>query len=186
MAFNPAITARPGLGNSVGPPLIRRPDSIFLPNSPIVSAWKTSEAPYAGTRSKMSAAQRAGLAYQKRVGKFLQPLAVGAWVVSSGPWFVYCCGSGPRRYCQPDFLLLDATNRTMVVVEVKIRWTDIAWWQLRKLYLPVLEVVFPEWTFITLCITRSYDPAVSIPEPVNLCSDLFDSRPDAFNLLVHR
>lgn len=182
MAFNPAITARPGLGNSAGPPLIRRPDSIFLPNSPIVSAWKTSEAPYAGTRSKMSAAQRAGLAYQKKIGKFLssgRPCDLVA-----GPWYIYVCGDGRRRYCQPDFLLVDTTSKVTVVIEVKIRWTDLAWWQLRELYLPVLQRVSPDVHFLPLVIVRSYDPHITIPEEVNLCADLLDARPDRFNVLV--
>lgn len=159
------------------------PPALYLPQS-VVAAWE-SENPYHGKRSKRTPAQRAGLAYQKRIEKFCTSRD-GQWVVRCGVWYCYCDVNGRRRYCQPDILLLDHQNRCAVVVEVKLRWTSDAWWQLQRLYIPVLRRALQEWTLIPLCITKSFDPAIPAPEEVRFCDDLFDSSPGAFNLMVVR
>lgn len=71
-----------------------------------------------------------------------------------------------------------------MVVEIKLRWTADAWWQLRKLYLPVLNAAYPAATFIPLVICRSFDPAIAIGEKVRLCDSVLDLDADAFNVLV--
>lgn len=179
--FNPLSS---GVGLLRGASVSRPPAKLYLPSGPILSAWKT-ENPYGGKRSRHSGAQKAGLAYQKRVGRFL-PSPSGQWVVSSGPWFAYTCSDNKRHYCQPDFLLVDEANSTIVVVEVKIRWTDAAWWQVNKLYLPVLQRVSPHMSLLSVVICRSYDPAIQAPEPITLCSDLMDIKPGRFNVLVYK
>lgn len=172
-----------GLGTSVlrsgGPP-----PELFIPKA-ILSAWVSSD-PHARTRSASSStAQRLGLSYQKKIEKFVRSNS-NSWDVKCGVWFCYH-DDDRRRFCQPDILLDDAANKVCVIVETKLRWTANAWWQLRRLYEPVLRHVRgPDWTLILLCITKSFDPAVGCPEEVNLCDDLFDARPDRFNVLVVR
>lgn len=165
-----------------------QPPRMYLPQGEVQSAWRANEVPYAGARSRKSPAQKAGLAYQKRIGKFLQPNpSIGcSWIVDAGSWFAFTDSSSSRHYCQPDFLLLDTKNATCIIVEVKIRWTDAAWWQLERLYLPVLRRVYPHLSLLRVCICRSYDPAIRAPEEVVLCDDLLDVRPDRFNVLVQR
>lgn len=169
-------------GGSISVP---RPKKTYIPEGSIERAWKVEENPHAGVRTRKSPAQKAGLAYQKRVGAFL-PSRDHQWDVVAGPWYCFIDGSGLRHYCQPDFLLLDEDSSTCVVVEVKIRWTSDAWWQLRHLYLPVLRRVRPNLQMLALTITRSYDPAVRIEEPIHLIDDFMDTRPDAFNVLVFK
>jgi hypothetical protein len=107
--------------------------------------------------------------------------------VVDGPWFAFTDSSSRRHYCQPDFLLFDEANSFGVVVEVKTRWTDAAWWQLEKLYVPVLQRVFPHLSLLRLCICRSFDPSIPLPEgAVHFCSDLMDAKPSLFNVLVVR
>lgn len=161
-----------------------QPPRMYLPQGEVQSAWRANEVPYAGARSRKSPAQKAGLAYQKRIGKFL--LSPSNWVVDSGPWFAFTDSSSSRHYCQPDFLLLDQGNATCIIVEVKIRWTDAAWWQLERLYVPVLQRVYPHLSLLRVCVCRSYDPAIRAPEEVNLCDDLMDAKPGVFNVLVVR
>lgn len=139
--------------------------------------------PHGASRSRRSGAQKAGLAYQRRVGDYLR-LVRNPDSISSSPWFHYLDSSSRRSYCQPDFLVADVLQ--VLVVEVKLRWTTDAWWQLRKLYLPVVAKAFPDRHPVPLCITRSYDPSAQIPEEVNLVDGIDLCSPDKFNVLVWR
>lgn len=159
------------------------PPSFYLPQEPISHVWSTDD-PFAGRRSRNSAAQRAGLAYQRKVGRYLESSRKD-WILLVGPWLAYSDLGSRRRFCQPDFIL-DCGGGLAVVVEVKLRWTPLAWWQLKKLYLPVLSATKKWQTIIPLCISRSFDPAEPAPEVPYFCDDIFDARPDSFNLLVVR
>lgn len=165
--------------------LVPRPQKMYLPKGQIKSAWQAKETPYANHRGRRSPAQKAGLAYQKRIGKFLSEGGYSG-SVESGPWFAFSDDGDGRHYCQPDFLLDDPSGSTCVIVEVKIRWTSDAWWQLQSLYTPVVRRALGRQFIVPLCICRSYDPSVRIPEEVKLCDDLFDASPSAFNVLVVR
>jgi hypothetical protein len=75
--------------------------------------------------------------------------------------------SGARN-CYPDGLLI--INPFVFVLEIKIQHMPEAWWQLRRLYLPLLRQQFPVVGGIE--IVKSYDPAMPFPEPVNFVDDL--------------
>ena len=177
------LFSAPELGTPVlesfGPP----PDR-FLPKE-IVSAWESGN-PHYPKRDSSTPAQKAGLAYQKWVVKFVESGDCSSFKVRPGIWYCYHDGEC-RRYCQPDILLQDDSSKTLVIVEVKLRWTADAWWQVQRLYTPVLRRVFgPDWTLIPLVIAKSYDPAVRIVESVKLCDDVFDVSPSLFNVMVVR
>lgn len=179
--FNPDQLS---LGNSAGPSASLPPAGLYLPKGEIRNAWRTTAIPFAGKRKgKPTFAQRAGLAYQKRIATYLTSRD-DQWSVVAGPWYCFDDDTPRRHWCQPDFLLEDVPNKTTIIVEAKLRWTDAAWWQLEKLYLPVLQRVAPDVSLLRLCICKSYDPAISAPGPVNLISDLVDIQPDCFNVLV--
>lgn len=64
----------------------------------------------------LTPAQKAGLAYQRRVGKFLTLWSSSlGWELLDGPWLV-----GP---CQPDFLLVSPSG-CVLVVEAKLTQVD--------------------------------------------------------------
>lgn len=153
----------------------------YLPQGSIQNAWRSAERPFAGTRSRRSGAQKAGLAYQKKVVKWAFETNHG-FALEVSPWFAFTDDSDSRHYCQPDLLFISGLS--ILVAEVKLRWTADAWWQLRKLYLPVLAKVFPKQTLIPLCICKSFDPSVIVPEKINLHPDLYDCRPDCFNVVL--
>lgn len=166
------------------------PAKIYLPTLGVSAAWlcEAKEEPYAGQgkRVRRSAAQKAGIAYQRRVGAFL---AGGNrhWSLITSPWFAYCdWGGGKRRYCQPDFLLADDSNSTCVIVEVKLgaAAVPLAWWQLEKLYKPVLEKTHRWQTLFSLCISRSYDPSFPAPQTPHFVDDVYSVQPGKFNFLV--
>lgn len=161
------------------------PPHLFIPKE-ILSAWETSD-PYAHrAKASSTSAQKLGLSYQRKITKWISEGNLGSFTVRPGVWFCYH-DADKRRFCQPDILLVDESSKCMVVVEVKLRFTEGAWWQLSKLYLPVLRRVLGEdWILIPLCITKSYDPSVVVSNEVKICDDLFDSSPSSFNVLVVR
>lgn len=178
-----------GMDSSVPSPNPRgvSPPSSYLrlPKGKIVSAWRTVESPHGKRSDKPSAAQRAGLRYQQRVERFLSAASMGRWEVISSPWFIFGDDRPGRNYCQPDFLL-DLGNGCCVVVEVKIRWTVDAWYQLNELYIPVVLAARSAASCIPLCITKSYDPAIRAPGEVVLVDDLGSLSSSLFNLMVLR
>ena len=84
-----------------------------------------------------------------------------------GPWISYfSAGSHTLQYCQPDGLLIDSEQGLIVIIEIKLRHTSDAWWQLRHLYEPVVRKLFgdTQWRYGLVEIVRWFDPAVPFPE----------------------
>lgn len=177
MLFSPSVRLGSGPEGSPAPPS----SYLKLPQGRIVSAWEVKESPHGKRAASPSFAQRAGLAYQKKIERFLAPRRPSDWTVYPSLWFVYCDDRPGRNYCSPDFIL-DCGADLLVVVEAKIRWTADAYYQLEQLYLPVLRVARPRATLVPLCITKSFDPAIKVPMEVRFVSDVFEASPGKFNL----
>lgn len=110
-----------------------------------------------------------GLRYEHKALQRLDTLYPGMLVW--GPWLRFSSAGRPyERWCQPDGLLIDVNAGVIVVVEVKHHHTAEAWWQLERLYKPVLRHLFPEqlWRIELLEVVRWFDPAVLFPCPVVL------------------
>ena len=80
-------------------------------------------------------------------------------------WIRYRSGDGRIRWCQPDGVLVDRGTKTLTIVEIKYNHTANAWWQLFKLYLPVLERLFDGHGYEFRCVEvcKWFDPAVQCP-----------------------
>jgi hypothetical protein len=83
-----------------------------------------------------------------------------------GPWLCFRCDSGQLRWCQPDGILLDIANGRCIVIEIKYHHTGDAWWQLWRLYIPVLQVLLPGFTFSAVEIVKWFDPSVYFPATI--------------------
>lgn len=81
-----------------------------------------------------------------------------------GPWLQFY--DPAQRICQPDGLLFDVENGVIILIEIKLRHCTEAYWQLKKLYLPVLRDMFPYtlWDIRCIEIVRWYDPDVQWPD----------------------
>lgn len=123
--------------------------------------------PHRGS-GRHSGAQKAGLAYESKAKEWLEGQCPH---VVLGQWFYYVTRR-ERHYCQPDAIIFDGPiterPRCITIVEMKIRWTELAWWQLTKLYAPVVEHFYQPQELRLLCLTRSFDPATVVPGPVSL------------------
>jgi hypothetical protein len=155
----------------------------------VSAAWHSAEEPAKRGRAIPSAAQKAGLAYEKKIRRWAFE---GNWKGSilCSPWFCYLDDSARRQYCQPDLLFDEGPAKRVVICEVKLRWHPDAWWQIERLYKPVLQKVFPDRTLVSLCVTRSFDPhevgARDLDPPLRLVDDLMSCSPSSFSVLVVR
>ena len=84
--------------------------------------------------TKLKGVQKAGLAYEKRVGKYLKArFGKNAMI---GPWFQFLDKNG-KRYCQPDFLL--TLDGQIYKIECKLSFRGRARDKLKKVYGPVVS-----------------------------------------------
>lgn len=130
--------------------------------------------PFATAARKRSGRRLAGMKYENAVQEHFATIYPGQY--TPGPW-LYFKGAGGTKWCQPDGLIFDLTAGTIILVEIKYQHTTDAWWQLRRLYEPVLRALFPAqlWTFHTLEVVKWYDPEVLWPEPTRLLSNPIDA-----------
>lgn len=88
----------------------------------------------------------------------------------AGPWFYYK-DEKHSGYCQPDFLYFPNKTKTIVIVEAKLTWTPVVENELRELYSPVLEFVYPEYNQLLLAVFRNAAPGCPIPRAMDTVSD---------------
>ena len=128
-----------------------------------------------------------GIRYEKKVQAHLAAFYGEQYLAS--PWLrFFPAGEGARwRWCQPDGLLFNFARGRITIVEVKYQHTSDAWWQVKHLYLPVLQVMFPEklWTFDFCEVVKWYDPATPFPEKVVLAQEVCMKHP-SFKVHIYR
>lgn len=92
----------------------------------------------------------------------------------SNPWLNFkCAADSSRRWCQPDGILIDHISGVVTIFECKYSHCARAWWQLHRLYGPVLKKLFPShWELRYLEIVYYFDPAVVFPGKIELCREI--------------
>lgn len=120
------------------------------------------------TRTKSSGAKAAGQRYERRVQEHLAKSFPNTYVIA--PWIRYLPHPAARWYwCQPDGLFIDLLAGLITIVEVKLSHCPEAWWQVRRLYGPVVQRLFgPDFEYAAVEIVRWYDPHTSFPESFTL------------------
>lgn len=174
MIFDPALF--PGTGSSGGvspsaevclPPRTKRvaghsrPRGLRLPSSAPRNVRFGGYTPHAKGRTH---AQKAGLRYERKVLDVLSSVYGRDFLPS--PSILYEDSGGLHRAI-PDGLLILPHLRRVIIVEVKLAHTERAWWQLFRLYSPLIVALYPGYTTRAVEICRSYDPAVTLPGPVS-------------------
>lgn len=112
--------------------------------------------------------QKMGLSYERKVQRMLEKLFPHTL---SNLVFEF---SNQNQFglAIPDVVVYDFESRSICVVEVKLSHTPDAWYQLTKLYGPVVAKAFPGWKIRLLEITKSFDPSVGLPGPGVWVEDL--------------
>jgi hypothetical protein len=92
-----------------------------------------------------------------------------------GQWIRFRAdGQGKTRWCQTDGILVDAEHKVLTIIEFKYQHTENAWWQLFRLYKPVVEKLFSGRGFRVKCleICKWFDPAIRAPQAPVLCQNI--------------
>lgn len=131
-------------------------------------------------RAASSQAARVGLRYEDRIQQWLVAELGSSYLPS--PWIEYEDRKGRGR-CQPDGLLI--TPSSVVVFEIKIRHMPEAWWQLRKLYEPVVTALYKR-PIKLIEVVSSFDPAMPFPEPIEMIEDLVGETPQGIGVLIRK
>lgn len=140
-------------GTSFSPPAFFKPA-----NDP----YNVRLVPYAGKGSRMTAAQKTGVRYEKAFGEFMKSQWPEDYLTFENQMFTFMTARGPR-WCRPDGVL--RLGARLTVFEVKYRHTAESWWQLHKLYSPVLESF---WKVAPICVEvcKFFDIDVFYPGPI--------------------
>ena len=125
--------------------------------------------------SKATGARRRGVLYEWKVLEKLAEAVIGKpeLTLIKHPWFEFWDENG-RHWCQPDALLLGLEQN--LIYEVKYKHCAEAWFQLWRLYVPVLEKwagsAGKKWQGIE--VVKWHDPATNFPEKYSLAADILE------------
>ena len=141
-----------------------------------LSVVRTIDEPqFAKTTKKQQGSKRRGLIFEQRVVDYLDNLSEDI-VGFPGMWFEFVDFHG-HRYAQSDWVGLNVKTGVVYIVEVKLSRVPKAWWQLNKLYKPLVERVLGEGK-IALVEVATDVKNVAVPEDVELVWDLTAAEPD--------
>lgn len=162
-------------GGSAGPPSSTVPPPRFRPLSSKVREVYLSPTPYRVAEGETSS-QRAGLRYERQTNELLLKKFPH---YMPGPYIHFVDGDTART-CQPDGIAI--FNDLAFIFEIKYQHMPEAWWQLEKLYRPLLEKLWPTKTISCVEVVRSYDPSMPFPCSVKLIESIeewcFEPRKD--------
>jgi len=131
---------------------LRPPRGLYIPQGIPSSVRFGDRLPPKGGHTVV---QRLGLAYEQKVQDVLREI-YGDLFFCNVP-ILYEDRRGVHR-CIPDGVLR-ISSTSIVIIEIKLRHTERAWWQLERLYLPVIRsMIGSEPLVYRVEICRSYDP----------------------------
>lgn len=168
LSFPAPFTSRSGNtgGLLVGLGRARPPRGLHLPSQTGVTNVR-----FGGTVPENRGhthSQRLGLAFETKVSDVLD--AIYDVDYRPHPAILYE-DRGRLRRAIPDGIL--RIGRTLVVIEVKLSHTERAWWQLRKVYIPLLSrLTASDVKVIGVEICRNFDPDTKWPEPFEVITSL--------------
>lgn len=159
------------------------PPSRFRGAEGVRHAWPSGVGPFGRAPSLRgkSAAQKIGIRYERKV---LTALAAeyGSTFLPNF-WFQFQTGDA-RRWCQLDGIVREGDS--VLLFEVKARFTSDAWWQLRRLYEPVVRKAWYPQRIRHVVVCKSFDPSTPFPEEYELISSLSGIQDGVINVLPWR
>lgn len=135
-------------------------------------------------QKKLKGARRAGIKYEEKVQAFLSRTYQDAYIPS--PWIHYWEAKEYKSYwAQPDGLLIDLVKGHIVIVEVKLRHTSDAWWQLAMKYLPLVKELFgTDFEYSLLEVTKWHDPSTIFPVSYRMIPRIHSIKPNEFGVHI--
>lgn len=138
-------------------------------------------------RQRKSAAQNAGLIYERKLHKHLQEM-YPSWYLPS-PWFAYSRRSSPTvtNYAQTDGLLIMPRQGRIYIIEAKKRHCAESYFQLVDKYLPLVSRTFGDkWSYSLVEICEWYDPQIAYPVKIRLRKDILEATPSEISVHIWR
>ncbi len=115
-----------------------------------------------------SSSQKAGVRYEEKAQDHLRE--VFPFILNS-PVVNFIDDSGFRT-CIPDALLVYPPLGRTVIFEIKIQHMPESWWQLKRLYEPVMKAMYPSYDIQVVEVCRSVDASMPFPCKIELIDDL--------------
>lgn len=116
-----------------------------------------------------------GLRYESHVCNYLDRNLPEHVVGVHGLWFKFEDAKG-ERYAQADWVGFDLLRACIYIVEVKLTRVPDAWWQLNRLYKPLVSKVFG-WDIAMIEVTATVRN-VAVPDDVLLIHDITKAEPN--------
>lgn len=121
---------------------------------------------------RVRGAKLSGLAYERRAQEYLEERLEGLYVRS--PWIAYKLKAEKQvRFCQPDGIYFNFAQLYIGIIELKLKHTAEAYWQIKNLYEPLLKVIFPKhFTFRAIEMCKWFDGTDYFPCDPVMVNDL--------------
>lgn len=150
------------------------PGSVELASSP----W--------GSEPRARGVKRKGIKYEKAVLEWVTPqLEELNCTVYRSQWLSYRKPRHVRRnFAQPDLYAVSESTEIGYIVEVKLTRCAKAWYQLNRLYEPLLQDMYPGRSWIKIEIASKIVP-VDVPEPVLSLQSFASASPNKTWLIHH-
>lgn len=162
----------------------QKPPKGFEPAREVQWAAFLRDTPAFVTRVPKRGAKGRGINYERKVQRILLDRYGDRYLPN--PWVLFNDGSAYKpRYCQPDGLLIDFYRGKITIVEIKYNHCELAWWQLHKLYLPVVSKIFgPNWEYPCCEVVKWFDPNTLVPESIQLQRDIEFTQPGQWGVNI--
>lgn len=106
---------------------------------------------------KETPAQAAGRRYEEKVLPYLNQWGIkNRYTISAKPWIKYFNAQEKLVWCQPDWVGIGIDTDNIIVIEVKIRHTRDAFFQLRR-YKDVIDVLHPGHHISLIEVCKNFD-----------------------------
>jgi hypothetical protein len=122
--------------------------------------------------NKTTGARARGVSYEGKALQMLSRRYADLDVLAEfkpGPWFEYVDETG-RHWCQPDaFAILPDGGG--IIYECKYQHSAEAWFQIWRLYEPVLRFLYPKISWQGMEICKWFEPSLPWPEQPTFTPD---------------
>lgn len=169
----------------------RRPTK-FVPAGDVLYSELCKTPPFIAAQKRKPKEEhlKRGVRYETQVQRHFESLYGPRYVPS--PWVRFHSRADTDsnwRYCQPDGLLVDVHKGCITIVEIKLKHTTRAWWQVRELYEPVVKNLFNNgheghWQFAACEVVKWYDTDTFFPENILLTPAIENVPPGYFGLHI--
>ena len=140
---------------------------------------------------RVTGARRQGVLYERKAQDYIamalsqRQVMNDSLIYIKSPWLCYKNKNVDKLFfCQPDGLIVELREKKLTIVEIKLQHTSETWYQVRKLYQPVVSAIYPGFQIAALEIVKWLDPHIPFPETFKFCEDVLYFDVDKFGVHI--